>query len=416
MGRPTFEEGRQEVKRMKFTKKNRASVALELGWKSERARHRERILIPKADLWKDVVPPEIEEALTGAEAGDSFAFTFPAGSAVPAHREEGELAVRRRDVRRPPPFRGEALRLGRFYPRGILSGSGRFFRDDMRPFRVIGLDGDWIIVDTNHPLASQPLALRAEVTSVFGKGNMLGGSCLSWLEAMTDDGPGMEGRWRGTVTDFSEERPWEREREDDDALFYAAPRLVGHVDSLASRFLSEEYGRKLPEGARILDLMSSVHSHLPEGRRYRVTGLGLSLEEMEANPLLEERVVHDLNRLPDPPFDESSFEAVICSLSYEYLTRPQEAVAGAARVLAPGGVLLVGLSNRWFPPKVTRLWTCLHEFERVGLVLEHLCQEGSFGDFSTLSVRGWPRPVEDRHFGRVRVSDPVYVIAAVKKT
>ena len=87
-----------------------------------------------------------------------------------------------------------------------------------------------------------------------------------------------------------------------------------------------------------------------------------------------------------------------------------------ARVLAPGGTLLIGLSNRWFPPKVTRLWTHLHGFERVGMVLEHLFRDGSFQDFGTLSVRGWPRPIGDRHSGRMRVSDPVYVISAVKKS
>ena len=91
-------------------------------------------------------------------------------------------------------------------------------------------------------------------------------------------------------------------------------------------------------------------------------------------------------------------------------------LSGVARVLAPGGTLLIGLSNRWFPPKVTRLWTHLHEFERVGMVLEHLFRDGSFRDLGTLSVRGWPRPLEDRHSGRMRTSDPVYVISAVKRS
>ena len=59
-----------EVRAVKFTKKNRASIAFELGWKSSRAAHRERVLIPKADLWKDVVPRDLEERLAGAAAGD----------------------------------------------------------------------------------------------------------------------------------------------------------------------------------------------------------------------------------------------------------------------------------------------------------------------------------------------------------
>ncbi len=401
---------------MRFTKKNRASIAFGLEWKSSLARHRERVLIAKGDLWKDVVPPELEEALTGAEAGDVFDFSQPPGTAVPPHRDGNLLAVRRRDVRRPPPFCGEDLRAGRFYPRGILAGSGRFFREDIRPFRAVGLDGDWVIVDTNHPLSPCPLKLRVEVVKVFPRGNMLGGSCSAWLETVADNGPGMEGRWKDRATDFSEKAGARRESEEDDALFYASPRLVGHVDTLAGTFLREEYGRHLPLGAKILDLMSSVQSHLPEGKGFRVTGLGLNTAEMEANPRLAERVVHDLNRSPEIPFGENAFDAVTCSLSYEYLTRPEEVLSGVARVLAPGGTLLIGLSNRWFPPKVTRLWTHLHEFERVGMVLEHLFRVGSFRDLGTLSVRGWPRPLEDRHSGMMRTSDPVYVVSAVKRS
>lgn len=399
---------------MKFTKKNRASIAFELEWNSYLAHHRERLLIPKADLWRDVAPPDLEETFTGAEAGDAFDFSFPPGTVVPPRRDEEVLSVRRRDVRRPPPLCDEDLRAGRFYPRGILSGSGRFFREDIRPFRVVGFDGDWIIVDSNHPLSPFAVVLRAKIVKVLPRGNMLGGSCSAWLETVTSDGPGMEGRWKDKPTDFGEEGAWKRESEEDDALFYASPRLIGHVDSLAGSFLREEHGRRIPEGGKVLDLMSSVQSHLPDGKGLRVTGLGLNAEEMAANTLLGERIVHDLNRTPELPFDKDSFDAVVCSLSYEYLTRPEVVVAEVARVLTPGGTFLVGLSNRWFPPKVTRLWTRLHEFERVGLVLEHLSRDGSFQDFGTLSVRGWPRPAEDRHFGQVRVSDPLHVISAVK--
>ena len=65
---------------MRFTKKNRASIAFGLEWKSSLARHRERVLIPKADLWKDVVPPELEEAARVEGASRWYFFrrvTFP---------------------------------------------------------------------------------------------------------------------------------------------------------------------------------------------------------------------------------------------------------------------------------------------------------------------------------------------------
>lgn len=71
--------GPREAGEVKFTRKNRAAIAFELEWKSSGANHRERILIPKADLWRDVVHPEIEEAVTGAEAGDIFELSWSPG-------------------------------------------------------------------------------------------------------------------------------------------------------------------------------------------------------------------------------------------------------------------------------------------------------------------------------------------------
>lgn len=52
-------------------------------------------------------------------------------------------------------------------------------------------------------------------------------------------------------------------------------------------------------------------------------GLNLWREELESNPRLDERLVHDLNADPLLPFAEESFDAVLCALSVEYLVRPR---------------------------------------------------------------------------------------------
>ena len=48
-----------------------------------------------------------------------------------------------------------------------------------------------------------------------------------------------------------------------DPLFYAAPRLVNHIDDATIAALTDYYREVLPRGGAILDLMSSWVSHLP---------------------------------------------------------------------------------------------------------------------------------------------------------
>ncbi|SDX33759.1 hypothetical protein [Thiocapsa roseopersicina] len=58
-----------------------------------------------------------------------------------------------------------------------------------------------------------------------------------------------------------------------------------------------------------------------------------------------------------------------------------------ARVLKSGGRFILTFSNRWFPPKVIRIWQELHEYERLALVLEYLRESGRFGQLETFSLR-----------------------------
>ena len=48
----------------------------------------------------------------------------------------------------------------------------------------------------------------------------------------------------------------------------------------------------------------------------------MNYPEREANRLLAERIVHDLNLDPGLPLPDQSFDAVICTVSVEYLTKP----------------------------------------------------------------------------------------------
>ncbi len=205
-----------------------------------------------------------------------------------------------------------------------------------------------------------------------------------------------------------------RADEADDALFYETNRLVQHLDEEALRTVSEVIGRVVTHPSPdILDLMASHDSHLPAGLNPgTVTGLGLNERELAANQALTDFVLHDLNREPALPFAEDSFDAVICTVSVDYMTKPVEVFRDVRRVLRPGGVFLVIFSNRFFPQKVVKVWEELSEDERVILVKEYFERAGVYGDTRIFVSRGKPRPESDKYASAGIASDPVYAVFA----
>ena len=170
-----------------------------------------------------------------------------------------------------------------------------------------------------------------------------------------------------TAKDFS------RQDEADDANFYAMPRMVVHLDEKAVLMVKEIVRRSMPPmQVRVLDLMSSFRSHLPEDRPYQeVIGLGMNAAEMQANPQLTSSVVQDLNKFPQLPFNNSYFDVVINTVSVQYLTQPVAVFREIARVLHPGGVSIVVFSDRMFPTKAVRVWREGSDEDHIALVQEY---------------------------------------------
>jgi len=383
--------------------KSLAILHVSLRWKSDFASHIETFYVP-LNVWRelDLFPHSLAQALPGQRAGFVLKASFSPGSLVPGHNEAR--------VRWFPPesfAQGRrAPRLGRFYPRDLLPG----YAQNPQPFRCKAISDDEFSADFNHPLANQNLELEITVDEVQKKRADTGGVCHDWIQVICD-GPGMQVRQSRTPTDFFADDPYARPDDQDDAHFYEKPRLVNHIDDQADATISSLYGRLLKPGSKVLDLMSSWNSHLPQSLELsQLTGLGLNREELAKNPRLTDYVVRDLNRNPALPFGNQEFEAVICTVSVEYLTHPGEIFREAARILKPGGIFILTFSHRWFPPKVVRIWTELLEWERPGLVLEYFLLNGVFDRLHTFSARGWPRPVADRYFPQVPVSDPVYAV------
>jgi SAM-dependent methyltransferase len=196
------------------------------------------------------------------------------------------------------------------------------------------------------------------------------------------------------------ERFFARADESDDAAFYAAPRLVTHVDDPTIAALTDAYRALVPAGARVLDLLSSWVSHLPEEVSYaHVAGHGMNLVELERNARLEERVVADLNRRAALPFADGAFDVALNAFSMQYLVRPVQVLREVRRVLAPGGRHVVALSHRMFPTKAIAVWQALDMPDRARLVAVCLRLAG-----------GWSEPeIEDRS---PRGADPLWLVVA----
>ncbi|MCG8350931.1 MAG: class I SAM-dependent methyltransferase [Chloroflexales bacterium] len=157
--------------------------------------------------------------------------------------------------------------------------------------------------------------------------------------------------------------------ESDDCHFYTCPRLTTHVDDAAIAAIGQIFLEELPPSGRIPDLMSSYRSHIPPLLPVeRLVGLGLNEEEMRHNPQLDEILIHDLNRQPQLPFADASFDGVLCTVSVQYLTRPIEVFSEVGRVLRPGAPFIVSFSNRCFPSKAVQIWMATNDAQHLQLV------------------------------------------------
>ena len=160
-----------------------------------------------------------------------------------------------------------------------------------------------------------------------------------------------------------------------DALFYRSPRMVAHLDPRAQEAVRALYAEHLSPGMRVLDLMSSRHSHLPD-MELDVRGHGMNAAELDANPALTRRFVQDLNVDPVLPLYDDAFDAVLCCASVQYLRRPVAAFREVARVVKPGGPFIVTFSNRCFPTKAIALWRASLAVDRMRYVALAMAEAG----------------------------------------
>ncbi len=393
--------------------RKRAAIEFSLCWKSRFACHNDRTYIEKVDFWRDIFPGSMGNAVAQLDAGQSHTETFDPGELVPPWDSNNLITVKTSQTGAGGGKQNLELKPGRYYPKGYFWKPLGAFPADQTPVRVAGMDDPSVLIDTNHPLARYPLQVKATIHERSTISAQRGGSLNHIAEMITTGGTGMQAPVDGIRFTLSDGSPLAREDETDDLDYYRAPRLVHHLDAAARSQVRSMYGRLLKNNSRVLDLMSSWQSHIPESlNSCQVEGLGLNEQELQANGRLSNYLLHDLNKNPCLPYADNSFDAAICTVSIEYLCRPHEVLSELARILVAGGTLALTVSERWFPGKQVAGWADLHPFERQGAVLSYLIDQGSFTAIHTESVRGYPRPAEDRYAAQLSHSDSLYFLWA----
>ncbi len=196
-----------------------------------------------------------------------------------------------------------------------------------------------------------------------------------------------------------------RQDESNDEFFYSQPRRVVHIDDNAIETVSALFRDFIPSDSVVLDFMSSWRSHWPYGHlKRRLVGLGMNAEEMLDNPDLDEYVIQNVNDDPVLPFDDEYFDAVVITVSVQYLTQPVAVFKEINRILKTGGIFIVSFSNRMFPTKAVNIWRSLDGAGHLDLVSSYMEYAEGFGD-----VKGGLANAKDSP-----PHDPLYVVMGNK--
>ena len=128
--------------------------------------------------------------------------------------------------------------------------------------------------------------------------------------------------------------------------------LVGipHLGFRARARIIFQFIKNTPTSARILDAGSGygIYSLTLASRGYSVDAMDLEEERTAAlnamkkeQPALDARIKTFTGSLTELPFDDGSYDLIVCSDVIEHIADDTKAVSELSRVLAPGGTLII---------------------------------------------------------------------------
>ncbi|MFH2138334.1 MAG: methyltransferase domain-containing protein [Candidatus Omnitrophota bacterium] len=156
--------------------------------------------------------------------------------------------------------------------------------------------------------------------------------------------------------------------------FIAETRTKSYLFPDAEKKIEAVVAKLVPQGARVLDLMSGAHTYVPESvNALEVVGIGLNHKELKLNERLTGFFAQDLNENPQLPEDwEGLFDVVLITSGMAYLKNPQEIFTSAARVLKPGGVIIITFNKNVYEEEATDIWKKKDMHGREGFTITEL--------------------------------------------
>lgn len=138
--------------------------------------------------------------------------------------------------------------------------------------------------------------------------------------------------------------------------------------------------------------------------------------ELQSNSSLNNGyTVQDLNKNPSLiQFSSNTFDAVLCSVSVDYLIRPLEVFNEIGRILKPNGQFITSFSNRCFPTKVIRRWLNMNEQQRVEWIANYFLLANTYFDPKTVRAYSF---FDDNFLPSINdeFRDPMYIVLGQKK-
>jgi SAM-dependent methyltransferase len=166
-----------------------------------------------------------------------------------------------------------------------------------------------------------------------------------------------------------------------------------------------EFGRSLPDGARVLDAGAGEGSYRNHFSRQQYCGFDLGIGDTTWN-YSNLDAIGDLAALP---FPDGTFDACLSIVTLEHVPRPRRVVCEMVRTLAPGGRLLIVAPLEWEEHQQPHDY---FRYTRFGL--EMLLKQAGLTDFTITPVGGIFRLLSRRLFNALQFfPGPLLFIAAI---